>query len=308
MRTGQTVDKSTSLSNVHSGGSRILSTLTGTWGPRAFWLAVAVAGTWSIGGALDGRSGAVRTTVTIGAWLVWGTGVVALVVPSALGLTAMRMMCALACGVAAVSWGSGASPTTGASFVACALIFGLLAGGAEFGQRCVQASAYGDEHRFLLRPPAAFLPPMAIAGVVWAAAVIAAPLLLAAQQWISGGIVALIAVTLTWVLLPRFNALSQRWFVVVPAGVVLHDQVVLAETVMFTRADLMDVDLALADTAAADFTGPAAGHAIEISLGSMATVLLAPTKESPKGRALHVQSFIIAPSRPGAVLLATHPH
>ncbi len=34
----------------------------------------------------------------------------------------------------------------------------------------------------------------------------------------------------------------------------------------------------------------------------MITVLLAPTKDSPRGKALHVQSFMIAPSRPGAVL------
>ena len=64
-------------------------------------------------------------------------------------------------------------------FVACALICGLLVGGADFGQRCVQASAYGDEQRFLLRPPAAFLPPVAVAGLAWVAAVLAAPLLLA---------------------------------------------------------------------------------------------------------------------------------
>jgi hypothetical protein len=39
----------------------------------------------------------------------------------------------------------------------------------------------------------------------------------------------------------------------------------------------------------------------------MVTALLAPTKDAPRGIALHVQSFIIAPSRPGAVLRATKP-
>lgn len=287
---------------MYPGGSRLLSGLTGTWGPRFAWLIVGVAGVWSIGDALDGRSAALRTTVAVAAWLVWGIGVVALAVPSPLGLTIMRMMSAVTGGAAVVSWACGASPVSGVTFVACAVVSGLLIGGAEFGQRCVQASAYGDEHRFLLRPPAAFVPPVAVAGIVWVAAVLAAPLLLGTRQWIIGGVVTVAAAVLTSLLLPRFNALSRRWLVFVPAGVVVHDHVVLAETLMVSRSELGGIELALADTEAADFTGPAAGHAVEVSLRAMATALLAPTKATPRGTAVHVQSFIVAPSRPGAVL------
>jgi hypothetical protein len=243
----------------------------------------------------------------IGGWLVWGTGVVALMVPSALGLTIMRMVVALASGAAVLSWASGARPIAGACFLGAALICGLLVGGAGFGQSCVQASAYGDERRFLLRPPAAFLLPVATAGLAWTAAMLAAPLLLASEKWIPGVVVAIVAVFLTWLLIPRFNALSRRWLVFVPAGVVVHDQLVLGETLMVSRPDLVGIELALADTDAADFTGPAAGHAVEISIRSMATVLLAPTKAKPRGTALHVQSFIVAPTRPGLVLLAARP-
>jgi hypothetical protein len=287
---------------MHSGGSRLLSGLTGTWGPRIAWLMVGVTGLWSIGNALEGRSAALRTTVTVAAWPVWGIGVVALAVPSPLGLTIMRMTNAVTGGAAVVRWACGASPVSGATFAACAVVSGLLIGGAEFGQRCVQASAYGDEHRFLLRPPAAFLPPVAVAGVVWVAAVLAAPLLLGTGQWIIGTVVAVTAAFLTWLLLPRFNALSRRWLVFVPAGLVVHDHVVLAETLMVSRSELGGIELAPAGTEAADFTGPAAGHAVEVSLRAMATALLAPTKAAPRGTALHVQSFIVAPSRPGAVL------
>jgi hypothetical protein len=289
---------------MHSAGSRLLAALAGSWGPRILWLAVGVTGAWSVGEALDGRSAAVRATVTIGAWVVWGIGVVALVVPSALGLTVIRMTAALVCGAAVVSWIYGAGATAAACFLACALVGGLLIGGADFGQRCVQASAYGDEQRFLLRPPAAFLLPVAIAGLVWIAAMIAAPLLLASATWIPGVIVAIVAVFSTWLLLPRFGALSRRWLVFVPAGVVVHDPVVLGDTVMISRPDIVGIDLALADTEAADLTGPAAGHAVEIGLRSMATVVLAPTKADPRGKALHVQAFIVAPTRPGVVLLA----
>ncbi|MEP7112701.1 MAG: hypothetical protein ABI862_05510 [Ilumatobacteraceae bacterium] len=286
--------------------SKLLPALTGSWAPRFMWLAVSIAGALSIGNAVDGRSSALRTTVMVAAWIVWGVGVVALAVPSTLGLTVMRMVSALACGVAIVSWASGAHVAVGVVFVACTMLSGLLIGGADFGQRSVQASAYGDEQRYLLRPPAAFVLPVALAGVVWTSTVIAALLLLAAGLWAAGFAVAVVAASATWLLVPRFNVLSRRWLVLVPAGVVVHDQVVLAETLMVSRADLAGIDLALADTEAADFTGPAAGHAVEVSMRSMVTAVRAPTKAAPRGVALHVQSFIVAPSRPGAVLRATH--
>ncbi len=285
-----------------SAGSRLLAASTALWGPRILWLAVGVAGAWSIGDSLDGRSQAVRVTVMIAAWSVWGIGVVALVVPSPLGLTVMRMLCVLTCGAAVVSWAGGAAAAPGGAFVACTLICAVLVGGADFGQCCVQASAYGDERRFLLRPPAAFVVPIAVAGLLWGAAMLAGPLLLAAEQWVVGGLITVVAVLLTWLLLPRFNTMSRRWLVLVPAGVVLHDQVVLAETLMISHADVAGIDLALAGTEAADFTGPASGHAIEIGLRTMVTALLAPTKTTSRGTALHVQSFLVAPTRPGAVL------
>src|SRR4051794_4822972 len=296
------IGKCGAMSSFRSG---LLSAVTGVWGPRIAWLVVAVAGIWSIGDALDGRSSALRATVTAGAWLAWGIGVVALMVPSTLGLTTARMAAALAICASVVSWIAGADAAAGAAFVACAAVSGLLIGSAEFGQRCVQASAYGDEDRFLLRPPATFLPPIALAGALWATAVVAAPLLLATGQWITGVIAATVAVMLTVGLVPRFNVLTQRWLVLVPAGLVVHDPVVLGETLMVPRSDIDGIDLALADTAAADFTGPAAGHAVEISMTSMTDALLAPTKKAPRGTALHVRSFIVAPTRPGAVLRAS---
>ena len=83
----------------------------------------------------------------IGSWLLWGIGVVALVVPSTLGLTVMRMVSALAWGGAVVGWIAGASPVPGAVFGACALLGGALVGGAAFVKRCMQAAADGAEAR-----------------------------------------------------------------------------------------------------------------------------------------------------------------
>ena len=295
------IDKCGAMRSV---GRRLLAAVTGLWWPRMLWIVVAVTGAWSIGGTVDDRSAGLRTTIVIVAWLAWGLGVVALVVPSTLGLTVMRMLSALACGAAAVTWVGGAPPAAGAGFVVGAAICGLFVGGADFGQRCAQASAYGDERRFLLRPPAAFLLPVGLAGLIWVTAVLAAPLLLGSRRWLIGGVVAIVAALLSWLLLPRFNSLARRWLVLVPAGLVVHDQVVLAETLMVARPNVVRINLALAETEAADLTGPAGGHAVEIGLRSMVTATLAPTNAAPRGTALHVQSFLVAPTRPGAFLAA----
>ena len=73
---------------------------------------------------------------------------------------------------------------------------------------------------------------------------------------------------------------------------------------MMQRNNVAVVRLAPADTEAADLTGPASGHALEVVVHDMELVVLAPTIAEPKGRALHVQSLLVAPSRPGRALRA----
>jgi hypothetical protein len=201
-------------------------------------------------------------------------------------------------------WVCGAGALRGGAACAAAALFTTVMFGADLGQAFVQASAYGDEQRFPLRTPAAMVPPMTLSWIVWAASVIAGTTWLAAQQWVVGALVAALAVGLSVLLLPRFHQLSRRWLVLVPAGVVVHDPTVLADTVMVTRPNVAGLRLAPAGTEAADLSGPAAGHLVEVSLKEMETVVLAGTRAKPAGTALHVQSFLVAPSRPGRALAA----
>jgi hypothetical protein len=92
--------------------------------------------------------------------------------------------------------------------------------------------------------------------------------------------------------------------VLVPAGLVLHDPVVLGETLMIRRSDVARVGLAPAGTEAADLTGPATGHAIEVGTTVAVTALLAPTRQQPRGRAIHLTAFLASPTRPGRTLHA----
>ena len=164
--------------------------------------------------------------------------------------------------------------------------------------------AYGDEQRFPMRLPAAFVLPITISWLVWAAALVTGVLLLGAQVWVVGGVLTVLAVGAGWPLLGRLHRFARRWLVVVPAGVVVHDHVVLAETLMVPRANVRSCGLALADTQAADLTGTAGGHAIEVTVGEMAHVLFAVSRAQPKGRAIHAAAFLLAPSRPGRALHA----
>ena len=91
----------------------------------------------------------------------------------------------------------------------------------------------------------------------------------------------------------------------VPAGIVVHDPVVLADTLMLPRRTVVGValdDLGAATRTAADLTGPTPGLAVEIRLGEPATAVLAPTQAHRDGRTVHLTALVVSPTRPGAVV------
>lgn len=274
------------------------------WLARALWLVVAVFGGAGFGDAMADNSRSVQVTGSTVLWIGWAIVAVALAIPATAGLTISRMT-APGGTVAAIAGlvTAGASSSTVVAVVSTVLAV-LVMGSGEFGQVMVQASAYGDEQRFLLKPPAAFYVPTVVSWTVLCTCVLVGPLALAARGWVVGAALTVAAGALTVFLFPRFNRLSRRWVVLVPAGLVLHDDVVLAETVMFPARVLKRAGLALVDTQAADLTGPAGGHAVEVSLSESTTVVLAGSRGTPGGRALHVLAFLVAPTRPGRLLSA----
>jgi len=229
---------------------------------------------------------------------------VATLVPSPPSLTVVRLLTpgAVAAGVAAAVTGAGA--VAAAAAVALALVAAIVAGTAEVGWVFVQAGAYGDETRFLLRPPGPLVAgPIEVAWLVVAATAGAGPLLLAARAWLAGLVVTAAAIALAIVLGPRFHRLALRWFVFVPAGVVVRDPLVLTDTAMFRRADVRGLTLALAGTAATDLTARALGPAVEVDLAGAGTLSLGgPFVDEREGRSVSIDSFLISPSRPGRVL------
>jgi hypothetical protein len=225
-------------------------------------------------------------------------------IPSLLALTATRAIVPLSTVVAVAAAVGGADGIDVIVLGALAVVCTIVALSAEIGRAFVQASAYGDEQRFPLRPPFGYAVAAAVSWLLWAAALVSGPLLLAARSWIAGLAVCVLAVALVVFAAPRWHQLALRWLVLVPAGLVLHDPVVLGETLMLRGSQVRAVRLAPAGTTAADLTGPATGHALEITATGSVTVLLAPTPRQPKGRAIHLTAFLASPSRPGGALTA----
>lgn len=272
------------------------------WVLRVTWIATAAVGWPVVTSATSGRTDAVEAVAAIGATVAWVLGVIAMAVPATVSLTATRVIVPLAPVAGFVGLLGGADTANGVELVIVGMLATLIALSGELGQPFVQASAYGDEDRHPLRPPLGYAVAAVAVWVVWAGAVLAGPLLLAARAWIPGAIVTVLAIITTATLPSRWHRLSRRWLVLVPAGLALHDPIVLGETLMIHRAEVVRIRLAPADTDAADLTGQATGNAIEVQTAAVVTALLAPSRLQPRGRAIHLTAFLASPTRPGSAL------
>jgi hypothetical protein len=274
------------------------------WLARALWVVVLVAGSSAIDDAVaeagDGRAAAVQ----IAALVVWVGGVAAMAVPSVWSLTATRVLVPAGVPAAVLTWAAGAETPIAVAFVVATVVATVVVASAEFGRVFVQASAYGDEDRHPLRAPAPFLAVASVAWAIWVACGLgAAVAATTGPWWLAGPLGAITAIG--FVLgLPRWHRLSRRWLVLVPIGLVVHDDLVLGETIMLRRPQIGRVGLAPAGTDAADLTGPAAGHAIEIRTAETVDVMVRSTERGAGPKRIHLTGCLVAPTRPGRALEA----
>ena len=276
------------------------------WALRGTWIVLVLLAIPAIDAACEGRPDSIHDVARIGGGALWVLGVAAMAVPAVASLTATRLLVPLSAPASLLTALGGAETAVAVAFVAASLAASFLAASAPLGRAFVQASAYGDEDRHLLRPPQAYLAATLLTWTVWAAAVLSGPLLLADGRWMFGGIVSAIAIAgVAWGW-RRWHRLARRWFVLVPTGVVVHDHLVLGETLMIRRNELAALHLAPAGTQALDLTGPAAGHAVELVTREPTTAILAATPKTPRGRVLHFTACLVAPTRPGQLLRAAN--
>jgi hypothetical protein len=207
------------------------------WILRVVWLALPLAAgpaAASALGELGEASGVVGAALV---WLAWGAGLIALLAPRPLGLTAIRVVAptfVVLALVMAIADGASAIATWGA--VIGTLVATALVADPEFALRAVNGVSYGDERRHPLRtPPGLYLAPVPLARALVATGIAAGPLLLADGAIVAG----LASLVLGWpvaALAARaLHTLARRWVVLVPAGVVIVDPMTIVDPVLFVR-------------------------------------------------------------------------
>jgi hypothetical protein len=229
---------------------------------RVVWLALPLGAGAAASGALDGWDDAPRIVAYVLLWLAWGVGLVALLAPRPIGLTAVRTVAPalLVLAVVELGWGD-ASTQAGVVAVAITLAAAVLVADPAVAIASANGIAYGDERRFPLRtPPALYLAPVPLARALAVAGLASAPLLFAAGE-VWWGLLALVGIPIAVWSLRALHTLAQRWFVRVPAGFVLVDPLTLADPVLLVRRTLRSM------TSVRGTAPPAAGT-VDLRLGA----------------------------------------
>jgi hypothetical protein len=235
----------------------------------------------------------VRVVAAAMAWAAWGTVLVAHLVPRTVSLTAVRIGAPAAFGVSVwVSVRSGLDVAEVVAMTWSAAITAAVLFVPAIADAFVDGSSYGPERRMTLRVPGTLL--LGPVELTWAgtvAAFVAGPLLLAAKAWVAGVIALALGIVVAWFGVRALHRLSRRWLVFVPAGIVLHDHVVLGEALLFPRRMVRSLGPAAPDSTATDVTGRALGLVLEVQL-----------TEVSKVRSVDTDRLLFSPARPGALL------
>lgn len=277
------------------------------WPLRLVWLAAPVSLGPSLAAALDERSRSVQVVGSAMAWSLWAVTLLALLVPRAATLTVVRVIVP---GAAAVAlWSAAAGDGNAWSAVAVGTgALGLIALAVPgLSDAFVDGSSYGSERRVALRVPYLLLiGPAPLAWVAVAAGVVAGPLLLASGTWLAGATAMVVGAAVAVIGIRQLHLLSRRWLVFVPAGVVVHDPLTLAEPVLFQRHLIRTFAPAPADSDALDATGGALGLVLEIRSAEPFAVGVRQGRERVERDG--VEALLVTPTQPATTLAVAAAH
>jgi hypothetical protein len=276
----------------------------GAWPARVVWLVLPLLAGPVLADALDDTSRSMQVVASAGLWLSWGVVLMATLVPRTVSLTGLRIVAPAGCVAVGVAVAASDEPV---GWRVAALAAALVATGVAFapstGHAYVNGSSYGDEARFLLRVPAPLLlGPVEVVWLAVTAGAVSGPLLLAAKQWLVGGLAVVAGAALVWWGVRVSHTLARRWVVLVPAGMVLHDPLALADPILLRRGDVRWLGPAPADSDALDLTRGALGLALEARLKEPVPLGVVAHRRGEPVTAMEVDRLLFTPSRPGALL------
>lgn len=262
------------------------------WALRAAWAALPVV----LGPALDHRlhewDHGARSAASVMLWLGWAAVAVATCVAFPACLAVVRV--GVAAGVAA-----GAAARTPAVIVAVAAA--AIAARPEAAVWFVNGPAYVNERRYPLRVPGPLLfGPLWLGGAVIVIGPAEGVLLIAGRHYAWGVPVLLLGGALAAVAARSLVVLTRRWLVFVPAGLVLHDPLTLADPVLFERKIIEKLRAAPSDTDSLDLTQSALGLALELVLTEKVPMVMVKGRRSSESGSS--ARLLFTATRPGRVL------
>lgn len=273
----------------------------GHWLLALVWAGCAFAVGPVVGTSTRSASRPVQLVIVIGLWTLWAIGLLAALVRLPAALVVLRVT---APGPFFVSAACAVAGHTNVVAVAVSTLAALGPFAPTVADRWVQGGAYGHEKRFVLRAPGALLlGPIELTWVAAAAAVCVGPLLLANRFWIAGILCVAAGVGVCVAGFRSYWVLADRWLVIVPAGVVLHDRFALSETVMCPHRSIGAIGAATVGTNAYDFTMGSLGLAIEVTMREPVPMIPRPARGGA-ACTLEPSAWLCTPSSPAAFLAA----
>ena len=266
------------------------------------WLAVGVLALFGdlIHTTLRPDDDAAQTTVIAAMWLAYALVLAALLLPGPRALTVTRIGVPAGALELALAAASLSDPFAVIGHLFC-VAGTLIVFHPAYAEAQVDAASYGDERRFLLRPPGpvvvALVVPM---GALAVAGVASGPLLLAGRGWAAGIVAAAVGLPAAALAAHTLYRLARRWLVFVPNGLVVHDHLAVAEPLPLGRRSIDSIGPARADTDATDLTAQAFGMALELRLAGPVAAGVMTGRSRSEQRSL--TAMLVSPSRPAAVL------
>ena len=262
----------------------------------AAWVVLALSSPWQA--IADDASRSVSWVLLTWSWLLWTAVGASFLVPSPMSLTIVRIVVPLSVVVSVAA----SQPLA----VFCSVVTLIVCASPVFVDAMVQGGAYGDEKRFALRTPLPYVVPAVLAWAIYTTSLIGGSLLLAARQYAFGVALVGIGILLSRTIPKRLHRLARRWLVLVPVGIVIHDHLVLHETIMAQSGKIMSVVRTSDVGEEADLTGGTFGDRLTITLTEPDKVVMSAITAKTLGttEALHVKMFCVAPRRLIAALSA----
>ncbi|MBT95156.1 MAG: hypothetical protein CL431_04215 [Acidimicrobiaceae bacterium] len=263
---------------------------------RLAWIPIPLFGYGVFDSALSDKSETVQVTIAIGLWVLWSLVLLISLVPSVSLLTLYRVIVPIS--VVVAIWGSLEAQMATASIflIFCSTVCSSISLLPSIGYWHINGSSYGDEIRLPLRPPAPLLlGPIPLAWLVLASTIIFPIVFLASERYVSGLITLMVGSGLSYFSYQSLSALSNRWLVFVPAGVVLHDNMILSDPFLVRKSMIKQMGPAFTSTTSTDLTMSSVGMCLEVELHEEVELALQVNPLSlPEVTKVH--SFFICPS------------